>query len=68
MIKAKTTTGDMVLGLSDENIKRLKDGQPIKFNMKEVIGIDADCIILYGETERHIMRDLEIGTSTKIHT
>lgn len=67
MIKAKSTKGDMVLGISEENVKRLKEGQPIKFNMKEILGIDADCVIMYGETERHIMHDLEIGPSTKIN-
>ena len=67
MIKARSTKGDLILGLSEENVKRLKDGQPIKFNMKEILGIDAECVIMYGETERHIMRDLEIGPFTKIN-
>ncbi len=35
MIKAKRGNS-LIIGLSDENIKRLKKDQPIKFNMADV--------------------------------
>lgn len=41
----------LVLGLSDENIARLKDGQPIKFNLNEVGMGDNIVIIFNGKTE-----------------
>ena len=45
----------IVLGLSDENIRRLKDNQPIKFNMSELNIGDYDLFIIHGKTEESIM-------------
>lgn len=51
MIKAKK--GNMIiLGLSDENIERLKSGQPIKFNLKELGLSDMEVLIFNGKTEQ----------------
>lgn len=41
MIRAKTVGGDLVIGLSRSNIRRLKSEHPIVFNLRE-LGYDAD--------------------------
>lgn len=61
MIKAKH--GDtMILGLSDENIERLKNGQPIKFNMS-ALGFPAiEVLIFNGKNEQTMKKELiDIG-------
>lgn len=46
-------------GLSEENIKRLKQGEPIYFHLDE-LGIEGhDVLITYGETEDKIMEDMK---------
>ncbi len=50
MIKA--LKGNMImLGLSDENIKRLRQDQPIKFNLRDLGLTDMDVLIFHGKTE-----------------
>jgi len=51
MIKAKMGT-TLILGLSDENLRRLKNDEPIKFNMKEVGFGDIDVFIFNGKDEQ----------------
>lgn len=41
----------MILGLSDENLKRLARDQPIKFNMAELGFPDIDVLIFNGKDE-----------------
>lgn len=48
----------ILLGLSDENIRRLRDGQPIHVLLSE-LGLDVHVAIFYGETEEQMARDLE---------
>lgn len=70
MIKAKLTNGDLVFGLSKENITRLQKGQPILFNLKEMGLEDRNVIICFGETENDIFHELKKNFSfegTKIH-
>ncbi len=51
MMKAKK--GNMlILGLSDENLRRLKNDEPIKFNMVEVGFPDIDVLIFNGKDEQ----------------
>lgn len=51
MIKAKK--GNMlIIGLSDENLRRLKNNEPIKFNMQEVGMNDIDVFIFNGRDEQ----------------
>lgn len=51
MMKAKM--GNMIiLGLSDENMKRLSQNQPIKFNLKEMGLDDMDVLIFNGKDEQ----------------
>lgn len=61
----------IVLGLSDENMKRLnrKTGdQPIKFNLKDLGMDDIDVIIMNGETEQQMYMQARvfIGPDTDI--
>lgn len=50
MIKAKKDN-TLILGLSDENMERLKNDEPIKFNLKELGFGDIDVFIFNGRTE-----------------
>jgi hypothetical protein len=55
MLKARS--GDLlVFGLSAENLKRLQDGSPIAFDLKD-LGATGRVFIFYGETEAD-MREL----------
>ena len=58
MIKA--VVGNLIIfGLSEENIKRLKENKPIVFDATK-LGMEGRHIcILYGETEESIVADLQ---------
>lgn len=62
MIKATMQSKEgkniLLLGLSEENVKRLKENKPIHINGSE-IGLSNDVIIMYGETEEHLYKELE---------
>lgn len=67
MIKAKKGNM-MILGLSDENIKRLKNDQPIKFNMSTLGFPDIWVLIFTGKDEQAMgktMRDAGMIHPTK---
>jgi len=72
MIKATMQTNEgkdiLLLGLSAENINRLKEGKPIHIAGDE-LGLDNDVLLVYGETEAHIYKELqpmiETATSTE---
>ena len=50
----------IVLGLSDENMKRLANGQPIKFNLKRDLDMeDIDVLIFNGRTEESMFEQVE---------
>ena len=54
-------------GLSEENIKRLKEGKPIMFDAND-LGIEGSKIVIfYGKTEQDMQDDLSkyIGKNTK---
>jgi len=56
----KALKGNMiVLGLSDENMKRLKQDQPIKFNLKELGLGDYDVFIFNGKTEQSMYEQMK---------
>ena len=64
MLKAYSNQG-IILGLSAENIRRLKSGKPIKFNLTELNGHpdapilpDVNVIILAGDTEKNMANTL----------
>ena len=58
MLIAHGTNGLMILGLDAENIRRLKEGQPILKSLSQFGGRD-DILILYGETLEDVKRQLE---------
>lgn len=64
MLKAKVTLEDdtpcVVLGLSEENIRRLRAGNPIMFSGWQ-IGIPGSVMIRYGATEGAIAQALGIN-------
>lgn len=70
MIKAKLNTGDLIFGLSKDNISRLQKGMPIAFNLKEMGLEDRRVVIMFGETEEKIFEELEANidvNKTKIN-
>lgn len=58
----KAITGNMILlGLSDVNMERLKQDQPIRFNLQE-LGLNLpkmDVVIFNGRTEESMQEDLK---------
>lgn len=68
MVKAKKGN-TVILGLSDLNIKYLKEGKPIRFSLKE-LGMDDTIVYIFNgkdeETMAEMMKD-QIGKETIIH-
>ena len=60
MIKAKLESGNVIFGITAENVKRLKEGKPIQINMKELGLGDNKIFIMYGEDEHAILDKLGI--------
>lgn len=48
-----------MLGLSDENMQRLKKGEPIKFNLNELGLPENDVIIFNGRTEQSMYEEMK---------
>ena len=71
MIKATMETGEgknvLVLGISAENVIRLKEGKPIHITGEE-LGLECDVLLVYGETESQIYQDLQpmMGADTSV--
>lgn len=69
MIKARKGNA-LVFGLSENNIQRLKQDQPIKFNLRELGLPELDIFIMYGTTEEEIQKDFLkhgiIGVNTEV--
>jgi len=58
MIKARKGK-TIIIGLSDENMKRLSSGQPILFNMKKDLEMeDYDVFIFNGRTEESMYESM----------
>jgi hypothetical protein len=57
MVKAHLSNGAVLFGLSFMNVEKLKQGKPIKFDGRP-FGFPGDVIIVYGETEQIIARDI----------
>lgn len=59
MIKART--GDAILlGLSNENVTRLRSGLPMEIDLTE-IGLKGTITVIYGETEQDMYDTLKAG-------
>ena len=69
MIKATLSNGDLVFGLSKENLTRLEKGEPIVFNLKDMGLEDRRVMICFGETEQDLYNDMKehFVDKTKIH-
>jgi hypothetical protein len=63
MLLAKIRRSDdskeaIFIGLSEENLKRLKQGKPILINSGQ-LEIEQDIFILYGKTEEDIRKEYD---------
>lgn len=61
-----------ILGLSAENVKRLKAGQPIyvrRDGQAGDIGLNKSLVIFYGDSEQQMLNQMRplIGPDTKAH-
>jgi hypothetical protein len=65
MLRARASNGVFILGLDAENMRRLKDVQPILISLAEMGGTD-DVLIMAGETIDDIKKDLESGLGAKL--
>lgn len=61
MIRASLTDGRFLFGIDAENVRRLKDGKPLVFDLTLIGGTDT-VLVIYGETMADIMRELEGAT------
>lgn len=67
MIKAKA--GDLyIIGISEENVKRLKKDMPIKINLAEM-GLEGEMLIFYKPTTGDLIQFMQKFTNeeTVIH-
>ena len=49
---------NIILGLSDDNIEKIKAGRPISFNLKDIGLEDRNVLIFYGKTELDMYKEL----------
>lgn len=47
------------IGLSDENLTRLRAGQPIRVAAGDALGLGVELVIYHGATEEDMTRELE---------
>ena len=58
------------LGISRENVNRLIEGKPIRFDLRELkLTVDGAIMIYFGETERDLQQAVAefIGPETEVH-
>ena len=53
-----------VFGLSEENLRRLKEGKPIHFHLEQ-LGGTGEVLIMYGKTEESIEAELRSAADSK---
>lgn len=72
MIVATTNTGQILLGLDEGNVERLKQGKPIKVQQSTHPGVPegTEIIIVYGKTKAVIVQSLTeagvVGPNTEV--
>jgi|GEM_PF-2063056 len=72
MIKASAKGGDgkplLILGLSRKNTEMLLAGRPISVELKAFTGLVGTVLLMAGETEQDIMRELSplMGPDTRV--
>lgn len=47
------------IGLSDENLTRLRNGMPIRLTADDPLGLDTELVIYHGSTEVDMTAELE---------
>jgi hypothetical protein len=71
MIKASANNGTLIIiGLSRKNVEALQAGRPIDVGLSEMGMGDKRLVILFGETEESLMKDLmgEDNPTVKVST
>lgn len=66
---ARTNQGHLIiLGLSHENLRRLKQGEPIRIDMEDLGIKGSTCFIFSGKDEKAMAKEMSefIGPDTKI--
>ena len=72
MIKFKTYSGENVLllgfGLSEDNIQRLKSGQPVVIKLEDMGLREGRIMIFYGKTEADMIKEIKpyLGSDTLV--
>jgi hypothetical protein len=63
MVKAGANGADgkriVILGITEENVRRLRDGKPIHVHGDEVGAPDVTIFIMYGKDNKDVARQLE---------
>lgn len=65
MIRVRMSDGLFIMGVDAENIRRLKDGEPLNIDLRPLGGTDR-VVIIYGDTLLEIARDLERATGAPL--
>jgi uncharacterized radical SAM superfamily protein len=58
MIRARCTTGEFILGIDANNVRKLKEGDAMVVDLSLMGGTDT-VMVIYGETMSDVLRDLE---------
>lgn len=65
MIRILLADGTFLFGVDAENVRRLKDGQPLNIDLTMSGGSDK-VVIMYGETMADIVREIEAASGQKL--
>lgn len=65
MLKIKVNERQVVLGLSDMNLQKLKEGLPIKINLKDLDMQDIEIFIFAGKDEHTMAEQFKDGIGPK---
>jgi hypothetical protein len=60
----------LCVGISAENVKRLKDGKPLCVNVAEMgLAVNGSIVVFYGDTEQTLYESIKefIGPDTKVN-
>lgn len=68
--KGQDDRENLGLGITAENVKRMKDGQPIRIDLAALgLSVNGTVMLFYGETEQSLYDSLKefIGPETDVH-
>jgi hypothetical protein len=69
LVVIKARAGNLIiLGISEENVVRLKQGEPIKIDGHEM-GLEGDILIFYAPTTGDLIKTIQpmIGKDTRVN-